>query len=213
MTTHVLMVVDMSGSMYKLAEDVRGGFNQFIDSLDATENYSFTVTVFDTEFISLCTAAPLSRVPRLDSHNYMPRGSTALLDAVGKTVLEFESKKTDLQKDDRVLVVVQTDGFENSSKEFLREVIADMIKEREATEKWSFVFLGAGPDTWQQAGAMGFQRANTVSYDHVATRSTYSGISRGTKSFASGQSVDVFAAEVATASGGVVHRDEEDDNN
>lgn len=211
MTTHVLMIVDMSGSMYNLAEDVRGGFNQFIDSLSEEDNCSLTVTLFDTEFISLCAATPLSKTPRLNSKNYMPRGSTALLDAVGKTVLEFESKDA-LKDGDRVLVVVQTDGFENASSEFKSSDIAKIIKDRESTEKWSFVFLGAGPDTWTQAGAMGFQRANTVSYDPVATRSSYEGVYRGTKSYAGGQSVQAFTTEVATASGGIVRDREEDEN-
>lgn len=211
MTTHVLMIVDMSGSMHGLAKDVRGGFNQYIESLDPNDKYSFTVTVFDTEFINLCLAVPLSDVPRLNEKNYMPRGMTALLDAIGKTVTDFEAKNV-MQDGDRVLVVVQTDGFENSSSEFTRERIAEMIAEREKTEKWSFVFLGAGPNTWKQAGMMGFQRASTVSYATGQTANSYAGISRGTARFSKGAPVEVFAADVATATGGVVHNDGEDDD-
>lgn len=211
MTTHVLMIVDMSGSMHGYEEDVRGGFNSYLEALDPNTDYSFTVTVFDTEFISLSTATSLAETPRLNSENYSPRGMTALLDAVGKTVTDFEAKKV-FQEGDRVLVVVQTDGFENSSSEFSKERIADMIAEREKTKNWSFTFLGAGPNTWKQAGMMGFQRANTVSYGREATRSAYAGMSKGTTRFASGQSVDVFAADVATASGGIVHGEGEDDS-
>lgn len=209
MTTHVLMIVDMSGSMAGLAEDVRGGFNQYLADLESdSDQYSFTVTVFDTEFISLCTASRWESTPRLDTKNYRPRGYTALLDAVGKTILEFEATEA-LKVGDKVLVVVQTDGRENASKEFTRDKIKAMIESREETGTWSFVFLGAGPDTWRQAAGMGFQRANTVSYDAIQTRSSYAGVSRGTKSFAGGQSVDVFASEVAVASGGVVRDQEE----
>lgn len=209
MTTHVLMIVDMSGSMGDLADDVRGGYNAFLrDRESEADKFSFTVTLFDTEFISLCTAATWEATPRLDRENYHPRGMTALLDAVGKTINEFEAKNV-LKEEDRVLVVVQTDGRENHSTEFSREHIADMIAQREQ-KNWSFVFLGAGPDTWQQAGSMGFQRANTVSYGRASTRSAYYGISRGAKSFAGGQSVEVFAAEVAEESGGTVHNDDDE---
>ena len=211
MTTHVLMIVDMSGSMFSLAEDVRGGYNNYLSDLEAdADNYSFTVTLFDTKFKSLCVATSLAETPRLDNRNYIPSGYTALLDAVGKTVTEFEAKQL-LQEEDRVLVVVQTDGRENSSREFSKETVANLISEREKTNKWSFIFHGAGADTWAQASGMGFQKANTVSYERGSTRSAYSGISRGTSRYAGGQAASVFAAEVAEASGGEVHgRDEND---
>jgi len=208
MTTHVFMIVDMSGSMYDLAPDVRGGFNSFLQDLESSSaDYSFTVTLFDTQFISLCTAATWEATPRLDNKNYRPRGMTALLDAVGKTVTDFEAK--DVLKDgDKVLVIVQTDGRENSSSEFRLEQISTMIEEREATKKWSFVFLGAGPDVWTQAGSMGFQRANTVSYGRASTRSSYSGMSRATKSFAGGASGQTVSSTIAEATGGETHEEE-----
>lgn len=206
-TTHVLLIVDMSGSMGRLASDVRGGFNTYIDELraDAAKKYRLSVTVFDTEFVSLCTAAKLRDVPALTEQNYRPRGMTALLDAVGKTIAEFESATT-LGDEDRVLVVVQTDGHENSSREFRPSDIAELIKQREAGGRWSFVFLGAGPDTWRQAEGMGFRGASTVSLASTAdaTAGSYSGLAGATRSYSRGGSADEAAAAVALASGGVV---------
>lgn len=205
--THVLPITDMSGSMSPLADDVRGGFNAYVDELraDTDRHYRLTVTLFDTEFIPLCTAAELPDVPRLTEANYRPRGMTALLDAVGKTITEFESATT-LGDDDRVLVVVQTDGAENRSREYTSATVAALIKEREATGKWSFVFLGAGPDTWRQADAMGFARGSTVSLDASAdaTRGSYSGLAGATRSYSRGGSAEDSAVAVAAASGGHV---------
>jgi hypothetical protein len=205
--THVLLIVDMSGSMGPLARDVRGGFTTYVDELraDTDRDYRLSVTLFDTAFIPLCTAASLRDVPELTEANYRPRGMTALLDAVGKTIAEFESA-TKLADDDRVLVVVQTDGHENSSREFRADQIANLIREREATGRWSFVFLGAGPDTWRQADAMGFRGASTVAMDSsaAATRGSYSGLATATRSYSRGGSADESAATRATAAGGRV---------
>lgn len=198
-TTHVLMIVDMSGSMQDLAADVRGGFNTYVADLrkDDDAKYRLTVTLFDTEFIPLCVAAKLKDVPKLTPKNYYARGMTALIDAVGKTVAEFEAKTPDLADGDRVLVVVQTDGQENSSREFRTEQIAELIKTREATGKWSFVFLGAGPDAWTQASGMGFAAAQTVQTQHSSAgySGTYAAAAGASRSFARGAS-GAAAAEI-----------------
>ncbi len=211
MTTHVLLITDMSGSMAGLANDVRGGFNTYVDELraDTDQDYRLSVTLFDTEFVELCKAAPLGDVPALDEANYRPRGMTALLDAVGMTVAGFDETK--LADDDRVLVVVQTDGHENSSREYRRDQIADVIKAREATGKWSFIFLGAGPDTWQQAAGMGFARDATVSIaaDAKSTAGTYSGLSGATRSYSRGGNRADVSGLVATAAGGLVAGEED----
>jgi hypothetical protein len=193
-TTHVLMIVDKSGSMQHLATDVRGGFNAYIADLrkDEDRRYRVTATLFHTQFEPLCTAAKLKDVPALDEVTYRPGGGTALLDAVALTVAGFEARVPELADDDRVLVVVQTDGEENSSKEHRgeagREFIADLIKTRETGGKWSFVFVGAGPDTWTQAAGMGFAAASTVSVaaTSAGTHDTYTGLAKGTRAYSRG---------------------------
>jgi len=187
--THVLLIVDMSGSMVGLADDVRGGFNTYLDGLaNADGKYRITATVFDTEFISLCVGAKLKDAPRLTRGNYMPRGATALLDAVGKTVAEFDLRVPDLGEADRVLAVVQTDGQENSSREFTAQAIRELIAAREATGKWTFIYLGAGANAWNNGGAMGFANTVNTAKTRSGTQSTYAGLSRATSMYAAGAS-------------------------
>jgi len=204
-TTHVLMVVDMSGSMQPLAEDVRGGFNAYVDGLraDTDQRYRLTAAVFDDVYELLYTGMKLANVPALDEANYRPRGMTALLDAVGKTIVEFERRVPNLADGDRVLLVVQTDGQENSSTEFRREQIADMIREREAGGRWSCLFLGAGPDAWAQAGGMGFAAGHTIrtTASTQGTQSSYSGLTVATRDFSRGASGLEAAATVADLAG------------
>lgn len=202
-TTHVLFVTDMSGSMTSLADDVRGGFNTYVDDLkkDAAGKYRLTVTLFDDRFESLCVAAKLKDVPRLTEQNYKPRASTALLDAVGKTVTEFDARVPTLADGDRVLVVVQTDGAENASREFTRDLIATLIKEREATGKWSFIYLGAGVDAWSQAGGMGFAATSTIHSKNTsgATRSAYTGLTQASIAYSAGATAAEASGLVADA--------------
>lgn len=187
--TYVLMVVDRSGSMAGLVSDVRGGFNSFVEDLAAKEAagdgaYRVTVALFDDRYELLATAARLADVPRLTPENYFARGMTALLDAIGRTINNFESATT-LRTGDQVLLVVQTDGAENSSNEFTSAQIMAMLREREA-RGWRTAYMGAGPAAWGQGLSLGFgTNVNTVgdsdstlrSYGVVAAAAA--GMSRG----------------------------------
>lgn len=196
--THVLLVIDMSGSMEDLAAEVRNGFNRYIEDLRADDNrYRVTVTVFDTRFISLCVAAKLKDVPPLTSSNYDPEGMTALYDAVGKTITEFE-ERTELAEGERVLFVVSTDGRNNASQLFRSDDIAKMLRHRKETGRWTFVYLGAGPDAWGVGAGLGFYGVDTAN-SAAGTRSTYTGLTVGTRSFAAGESDEAILAVVAAA--------------
>lgn len=198
--THVLLVLDMSGSMYRLADDVREGFNSYIDGLraDTAADYRVTASVFDTTVMPLCTGVKLHKVPELTEALYRPRGNTALLDAIGKTITSFETRVPALHKKDRVLLVVNTDGQENSSREFSRETVRQMIADRERGQ-WGCLYLGAGQNAWQQGPGMGFATANTVLVrpGGQGVHDTYSGLLTGTRSYASGAPAAAAAASVA----------------
>lgn len=187
--THVLCIIDMSGSMQHLVDDVRGGFNAYLDGLKADSDiaYRLTVTVFDTAFESLAVDVALADVPQLDSSNYRPRGGTALNDAIGKTLGEFAAKHGKVRKHERVLVVIQTDGYENSSVEFTTDQVRKMIAERDASDRWGFVFLGAGPDAFATGSSYGLG-AQTIATNQssVGTRSTYSGLAMASGGFSRG---------------------------
>ncbi len=191
MTTHVLMVTDMSGSMSGLAGDVRGGFNAYLDGLaaDTEGSYQITASLFDHEYMPLCTGAALADVPRLSVENYKPRGTTALLDAVGRTVADFELRVSSLGDDDKVILVVQTDGFENASKEFTSSAVRKLLADRTADGgKWAVLYIGAGVDSWSQAEAMGVKLDSYVhtSGSAAATGATYRSMTAATVAYAGG---------------------------
>jgi len=210
-TTYVLLATDVSGSMYALADDVRGGYNAYLDDLgkdvdvasgelrDPREavgiRYRVTSVLFNTGVTLLCTSAKPKDAPRLDTGNYTPNGGTALLDAIGKVITDFEAAVLQLGADDRVLLVAQTDGQENSSREYTREGIAKMIKDREDAGKWAAIFMGAGPDTWQQAGSMGFSSSIAVAATGQGVSSSYEGLSRTSAAYAKGATRGAAVAE------------------
>lgn len=184
-TTHVLIVTDMSGSMMHLAKDVRGGFNGYIEDLKADKNadkFQVSVTVFDTAYESLCSDAKLADVPVMDSSNYMPRGMTALLDAVGRTITGMGP----VDKDDRVLLVIQTDGQENSSKEFTYESVSKLIAQCEKTGQWKMIYLGSDAAAWDQATRMGMQANSVVGTQATSkgTQSAYRGVTHASVAYA-----------------------------
>ncbi len=188
--THVIMIADMSGSMHSLAEDVRGGFNGYVSELRSKPgNYLLTATVFDTTVTQLCQDVTLDRVPKLTNENYSPCGMTALLDAVGETVTKFESR-VKLRKTEQVLVVIQTDGEENSSKDWTYGSVKKLIQSREEAGQWGFIYLGVGLDTWGQANQMGIKRDQYINTmpTRYGTAGTYSGLVGTTMTYSSGVS-------------------------
>jgi hypothetical protein len=211
-TTHVLLVTDKSGSMDHLASDVIGGYNGYLQSLQDDEEAGYRVTSVtfsssysreDTGYDVLCVSEKPEDAPRLDTTNYRPAGGTALLDAIGRTITDFEAK-TKLAEGDRVLLVVQTDGHENSSREYKREGVAKMITDREAGGQWSAIFMGAGPDTWQQAGGMGFSTSMSYAGDAKGVASSYEGLTATSRSYSRGAT----RSEAAAASGLKVETDD-----
>jgi len=210
-TTHVIEVTDKSGSMGHLADDVIGGYNGYLDSLEGDDEVRYRVTSVlfssaynreDDGYDVLCVSEKPKDAPRLSPTNYRPAGGTALLDAIGRAITDFE-KKTKLGKDDRVLLVVQTDGQENSSREYTREGISKMIADREGTGQWSAIFMGAGPDTWQQAGGMGFSTSLSYAGDSKGVASSYEGLTATSRSYSRGAT----RSEAAAASGLTVETD------
>lgn len=186
---HVIVITDKSGSMGGLAEEVRKSFNQHLADMRSAAvanpqvEYRYTVTVFDTNFRLICVDAPLADVPNFTRENYTTDGFTALLDAVGKTVMEFENRTT-LGPDDRVLLVIQTDGAENSSKEYSWDQIKALLTERAARTNWKILYLGEGADSWLADGALGAGVSILRSHSGVGhTQTRYASMTRATLAY------------------------------
>lgn len=153
----LIFLIDRSGSMYGSEKDTMGGFNSFIEK-ERKKGFNTHVTtiLFDHEYEILYKRTPITDVKELTSEEYYVRGSTALLDAIGKTITTL-----DKEIDNKVLFVIMTDGMENSSIEFSKTQVSNMIKNHD----WEFIFIGADIDSYAEAGHIGIKRTHVANYE------------------------------------------------
>jgi len=165
--THISMVIDRSGSMSSCWSDVVGGYESIVKENKAVPGQcTFTVAAFDTEYDLVEDFTDIQKVDEKLKVN--PRGGTALLDAIGKTIVsvgEKLAKMPEALRPAKVIMLVQTDGWENASKEFTRESIKKLIDEHTNVWKWQFQFLGADLNSVNEAKSWGFNAANTSVYN------------------------------------------------
>jgi hypothetical protein len=190
--TDILMVLDKSGSMEPITDDTIGSFNSFINEQKAVPGEAkVTVWLFDTvRHMPLYRRVPLSDVKPMDRSQYVAGGTTALLDAVAMSIDEagrwYDSLPPD-QKPERVIMVIQTDGMENASREYKPDQVFDRIKHQKEKYGWAFIFLGANQDAWTTGQQMGI--GHTLSYDADAqgTRAAYAHVSESVAAFRQGR--------------------------
>jgi hypothetical protein len=162
--SHITVILDRTGSMEGIREDVVGGFNAFLAAQQATPNpATFTLVQFDSQepFEVLHAAVDIAAVPALTLEQYVPRASTPLYDAMGRGILELEAslaKTPDPERPDKVIFVLVTDGQENASREFDRERVTRLIEAKKSLG-WDFVFLSADLEAFTDAGRMGVDYA------------------------------------------------------
>jgi len=159
MKTHILFVLDESGSMQPKANDVVNGFNRYVqDQKAGTDECVLSLVKFNTTKSRVYTCKPINDAPELSYATYVPGGSTALLDAVAESI-----RIGDEEPSDRVICVIVTDGEENASRETSQSQVAAIMKEREDSGKWTFAYLGESPERWSQT--MGTSVNNTMQYN------------------------------------------------
>jgi hypothetical protein len=180
------MVLDMSGSMAPQWDDTIGGANSYFEGLqeDSSTDYRVTIINFDTSYEVLCSDRPLSEVPKLTKRNYRPRGGTALYDAVGRAIKETESKVLEGEK---AIVVIITDGEENSSVKETERTIKPKIETLQGRGNWTFIYLGAVANAWDNASKMGIYSSNTLRYNKTKTKGLYRSMVGATQSYAASQ--------------------------
>jgi hypothetical protein len=160
--TDITLVVDRSGSMQEIRTDAQGGVNAFIERQKTVDGEAvLTLVQFDTVYEFVEVATPIKDVK---PYRLLPRGGTALLDAVGRAIAETKERLAPIVIEKRpgiVVFVITTDGHENSSKEFKLDGVRKLITEqREAG--WEFLFMGADDAAFAEASAMGIQRSHTM---------------------------------------------------
>src|ERR1700747_3654706 len=168
----VNVILDKSGSMASKLKDVIEGFNAYLDGLAQEDKveYLFSLTLFDTQVAYRDVAIPLSRVRKLDQKSYQPGGNTALNDAIGITVRKVDADQPQVHK---VVTVIMTDGEENSSREWTHDAVKALIQQKEGEGNWTFVFLGAAPDAWDQGRGYGIRAANVAQYNPGQYRAVF----------------------------------------
>jgi len=165
--TEIIFLLDRSGSMGGLEADTIGGFNAFIDKQRQLEGKTIvTAVLFDNNYEILWNGIDASKV-RLTGNEYFVRGSTALLDAVGKTILDVGyriSKAPEYERPGKVIFVITTDGMENASSEFTYKKVKQLIKHQQEKYNWEFIFLGANIDVAKEADSIGIDSKDAYSY-------------------------------------------------
>jgi len=183
--TAIACLIDKSGSMANVVDDSIGGFNTFIkEQLKESGEVKATVVLFNHECNVVHDFVNLSDVRELTTKNYVPGGSTSLLDAVGSTINSLGNRLKNMNEDERpdeVIFVILTDGFENTSKEYNKAQIKGMIEHQQDKYNWKFVFLGANQDAFAEASSLGIKRDLVSSYcsDSFGTAAVYGAMSKG----------------------------------
>jgi len=193
----LIVIADESGSMSSQKNDVIGGFNEFLETHKGMPGEAkLTFVKFNSSYTIVHNGVNVMDVPKLTERTYFPGGSTALLDAVGRTIDEVGKRLTNTpesEKPEKVLVVIMTDGEENASREYTSAQITEKIKEQQDKWKWEFTFIGADQNAWQTAQAMGIQ--NSATYDINNTSKMYKSMSNYTASSRSKSTVSMSMAD------------------
>ena len=186
--THIVMLIDRSGSMSSIVNDVIGGFNAYLaDQQKNGPDARISIILFDTQNPqdTLIWGAPISEAVSLTPSTYVPRGGTPLLDAtglaIGRTMVDLQARvATGLPSDDIIFVTI-TDGEENESREYTLQQIRDLIEARTA-QGWQFVYLSAGLDAYGDARRFGYDPGATQAWksDAMNSRQMFDSASRAT---------------------------------
>lgn len=175
----LVFILDRSGSMGGLEADTIGGYNSMLEKQKKEAGEAYVTTVlFDDKYELLNNRVPIQTLKPMTKEQYYVRGMTALLDAVGKTILTVKGQQEALPKSERankVLFIITTDGMENSSSEFTTEQIKNMIEKQRKEADWEFLFLGANIDAVQTASTYGIEASKAVQYrsDSIGTQKNY----------------------------------------
>ena len=190
--TDITIILDRSGSMATIAADTMGGLNTFIkDQRETPGEATFTLVQFDDidPYEVMVNHTNMKDVK--DITNFTPRGNTPLLDAIGKGIVKTGEKLAAMAEENRpekVIFVIITDGAENSSREYSKAQIKDLITKQTNEFKWEFVFLAANQDAIQVGAGLGVGASNSMTYaaNTVAVGATFSALSNNTRSYRGG---------------------------
>jgi uncharacterized protein YegL len=179
----ITIILDRSGSMESIKEVTIRGFNSFLEKQRKSKfGSSLTFVQFDDEYEIVYESKPINKVKDLTNKNFIPRGTTSLLDAIGNTIVLTKERLNQESTTENVLIAIVTDGFENSSIKYTRNKIFKMIRSMEQERNWNFVFLGANQDAIQEGAKLGisFDRALTFNSNERGVENAFSSLAENT---------------------------------
>ena len=215
--TEIAYILDRSGSMQPMQEPAVAAFNQFVKAqLDVPGDARLTLVLFDDQYELPFAVLPVEQVPELTAATYTPRGSTALLDAIGRTIKETSTRIDSMPealRPGKVIVTIFTDGMENASREYTNAHISDLIAMHRA-KGWEFLFLAANQDAIASAASMQMDShlGGNVCFSMAAVRSTGGAMARKVRAMRmkSGGNMDAQAMEDDAKSMNDIVKEEED---
>jgi uncharacterized protein YegL len=166
--TDITIILDRSGSMDSIKEATIEGFNSFLKKQKSGDfETNVTLVQFDDEYQMVYEGQNSTNVKYLNNKSYVPRGMTALLDAIGTTITLAKKRIKAIEKLDRpenVITAIITDGEENASTKYTRESILKMIRKREGKNNWNFVFLAANQDAIAEGSKFGIRKERALTF-------------------------------------------------
>lgn len=199
--TDILIIQDRSGSMAGVTQATISGFNEFLKAQkEGPGEARLTLVQFDHETAWRYSRAPLADVQDLTLDTYVPRGSTALFDAAVNAIDNLGQQLAVEAEEDRpsqVIVVIQTDGYENASVRFRLYDLQARIQHQQDKYGWKFMFFGAGIDAYDTAASYGIGASTTAQYlgDVASTKGVYAVASASINRGRGGQSLDFTLEE------------------
>lgn len=192
--THLVFLLDRSGSMQSIKSDVIGGFDAFVTEQRRGEGAcTVTLAQFDSQYEVVYHKIPLSSVPALTLE---PRGSTALLDSMGKLITDTAAEINMLVEDDKpgtVVVAIMTDGLENASAEWRRPDVKSLV-EQQTSAGWEFLYMGADQDAVEVGKGLGVKAEQAVTYARGRSREAMMATSANVRGYRSAKLADPAAA-------------------
>jgi len=190
--SYIVMLLDRSGSMSTMKQSMESAIDNFIKEQKACSGEaSFTLVQFDDRVDKKFDRIPINSVPYI---TIVPRGATALYDALGQTIDNVGQELASMDEDQRpnkVIFVAITDGFENASRTYERLQVLDKINHQSSVYNWKFIYLGANQDAIMNGASVGFNANSCSNYTMDNAWTILRNASKAISAYRLGQSQDI----------------------